>query len=94
MRDYRKLFLYEKFPLINIFGRKTHANGNGALEWFKFRQAALQLHRLIPDAVIKKHRNFIEGILLDTHGDYLTQSNKMLEIRLNINLSELGYLTL
>ena len=93
VQDYRKLVIYEKCPLINIFGRKAHGNGRGALEWEKFHWLVSQLHRLVPDAVLKSHSSFLEGILLDYYGDYLVQSNKSLEVRMNINLRDLGYLT-
>ena len=93
VQDYRKLVIYEKCPLINIFGRKVHGNGRGALEWEKFHWLVSQLHRLVPDAVLKSHSRFLEGILLDYYGDYLVQSNKSLEVRMNINLRDLGYLT-
>jgi len=90
--DYRKLFVYEKLPLINIFGTKSHANGSGALEWGRVHWLASQLHRLITDAASKRHRRFLEGILLNHYGDYLVRYSEALEARMNVNLHDLGYL--
>lgn len=88
IENYRSMI---RIPLINIFGTRSHANGSGALEWSKAHWLASQLHRLIPDAASKRHRSFLEGVLLNHYGDYLVRCNEALEARTNMNLRDLGY---